>query len=111
MCRAGPRLGCLTGSWPGGTKLFHSLLPDTFNTRLHLVNSIHHYSLRDFMDLENGSLNVFVKGATSTLINHIFSCEVRRERLGRAGQRKACEGEKCGKGIRGEHEGLGRARE
>ena len=69
-----------------------SLLPDTFNTRLHLVNSIHHYSLRDFMDLENGSLNVFVKGATSTLINHIFSCEVRweSERVGRSvGERPA----------------------
>ena len=55
----------------------HSLLPDTFNNRLHLVNSIHHYSLRDFIDIDNGTLGVFVKQATNTLINHIFSCEVR----------------------------------
>jgi len=52
------------------------LLPDTFQSRLHLVNSIHHYSMRDFVEIENGSLTAFVKSATSTLINHIYTCEV-----------------------------------
>jgi hypothetical protein len=61
---------------PGGPEC-HSLLPDTFQTRLHLVNSIHHYSVRDFMELESGTLGAFVRTATSTLINHIYTCEVR----------------------------------
>ena len=52
------------------------MLPDTFQSRLHLVNSIHHYSMRDFVEIENGSLTAFVKSATSTLINHIYTCEV-----------------------------------
>jgi len=58
-------------------RLSGSLVQQTFDKNSHIVNFVDMYSLEDFVEIQNGSLLTFVKSATSSLIAHVFSCEVR----------------------------------
>jgi len=48
----------------------------TFGNEIHLCDSVHHYSLKDLVHVENGSLVEFMMKATNTLISHIVNCDL-----------------------------------
>lgn len=57
-----------------------NMLQTIFGDCMHLVNSIHHYSLQDMFEVESGTLTEFVMTNTTRLIDHIYNCQICRER-------------------------------